>query len=443
MQSLRELYTGVYKGKDFDVRLQEELTADIVGDYLFTDSDFINNLSAEQPTLFKKIFDEIKYLCKVATAGSNESRALEKVKKTFEDAWKQNGTAEKNTTDEGGVRYSLNKYSEHQLENWKNSKNIVVYEDEQQLLTFVQNAKNGIDLSKKMYFGSIPNDLAEVIKEETGIDVPNYNCTLRASEVRKIFDVHGDEAKENNRGQRAITENDFTLIPKVIQSPDKITLSNKLFEGKPVIEFTKVIDGRVVVSAYVSKKHLDLTVQTMYSGKKKGNLATAAGEQAPANTPEANVGTVSKNSVPHNIEKSSGNTKQSLSAENTQPTEHGAYNVHGADIAFADFPIRKDIKPKVSDDLEGVPIREDISKAPQKKLVNVAHGGDVEGAAREDNTPPDEEPVSITTVKERLEAKLNNATSELENNKQHRKESIDRFNKKIADYQTIVNKAVS
>ncbi len=108
MQSLRELYTGVYKGAGFDVRLQEELTADIVGDYLFTDSDFINNLSAEQPTLFKKIFDEIKYLCKVATAGSNEARALEKVKKTFEDAWKQNGTAEKNTTNEGGVKYDVN-----------------------------------------------------------------------------------------------------------------------------------------------------------------------------------------------------------------------------------------------------------------------------------------------------------------------------------------------
>ena len=446
MIKLRELYTGVYKGEDFDARLQEELTADIVGDYLFTDSDFINSLSTEQPGLFKKIFNEIKYLCKVATAGSNEARALEKVKKTFEDAWKQNGTAEKNTTNEGGVKYSLSKYNEHQIENWKNSKNIVIYKDEQQLLTFVQNAKDGIDLSKKMYFGSVPKDLAEVIKEETGIDVSNYNCTLRASEVRKIFDDHGDEAKENSRGQRAITENDFALIPKVIQSPDKITLSNKLFEGKPVIEFTKVIDGKVVVSAYVSKKHLDLTVQTMYSGKKKGNLATAAGEQAPANTPEANVGTVSKNSVPQNSEKSSGNDGYSLSAEGSKTAAHGTYNVHGEDIAYTEDigPIRDDI-PIVKKSIDataefiGGPVRKDISKAPQKKSVDVAHGGGVGGTVRDDipanNTSPDEEPVSITTVKERLEAKLNNATSELENNKQLREESINRFNKKLADYQ--------
>ena len=107
MQSLRELYTGVYKGKDFDTKLQAELTADIVGDYLFSDSDFINSLSTEQPNLFKKIYNEIKYLCKVATAGSKEARELEKVKKAFENAWKESVTTEKNTTNKGDVKYSL------------------------------------------------------------------------------------------------------------------------------------------------------------------------------------------------------------------------------------------------------------------------------------------------------------------------------------------------
>lgn len=34
--------------------------------------------------MFRKIYDEIKYLFKVATAGSKEARALEKAKKAFE-----------------------------------------------------------------------------------------------------------------------------------------------------------------------------------------------------------------------------------------------------------------------------------------------------------------------------------------------------------------------
>ena len=115
MQSLRELYTGVYKGKDFDDKLRAELTADIVGDYLFSDSDFINSLSTEQPNLFKKIYNEIKYLCKVATAGSKEARELEKVKKAFDNAWKENGTAQKNTTAKGGVKYSISETTDGRI----------------------------------------------------------------------------------------------------------------------------------------------------------------------------------------------------------------------------------------------------------------------------------------------------------------------------------------
>lgn len=89
LQSLRKMYEGVYKGEDFDDKIRAELTADIVGEYLFTDADFVNRLSAEKPNVFKKLYDEIKYLCKVATAGSKEARELERVKRNFEKAYKE------------------------------------------------------------------------------------------------------------------------------------------------------------------------------------------------------------------------------------------------------------------------------------------------------------------------------------------------------------------
>lgn len=82
-----------------------------------------------------------------------------------------------------------------------------------------------------------------------------------------------------------------------MQSPEKIVLSNKKYNRKPVINLLKEIDGLVTVTAYVSDKRLDLTVQTMYAGKNKENLATPADEQAPANTPEANNGTVLDNRI--------------------------------------------------------------------------------------------------------------------------------------------------
>ena len=95
--SRREALAKLYAEKDID----EEMTADLVGEYLFTDQDFINNLSVQHRNVFEKIFDEIKYLYKVATAGSKEARELEKVKKVFEQAYKGNTKASE------GTKYSM------------------------------------------------------------------------------------------------------------------------------------------------------------------------------------------------------------------------------------------------------------------------------------------------------------------------------------------------
>ena len=85
--------TELYNKHDPDADPVKELTADLVGDYLFTDTEFINNLSTNHRNVFQKIYDEVKYLCKVATAGSKEARQLEKVKKAFEDAYRADSKA--------------------------------------------------------------------------------------------------------------------------------------------------------------------------------------------------------------------------------------------------------------------------------------------------------------------------------------------------------------
>ena len=95
-KSLEELYKNVE-----DADIDAELTADLVGDYLFTDEDFINNLSTKHRNVFQKIYDEIKYLYKIATAGSKEARELEKVKRAFDKAYRANGNAS------GDTKYSL------------------------------------------------------------------------------------------------------------------------------------------------------------------------------------------------------------------------------------------------------------------------------------------------------------------------------------------------
>lgn len=108
----RDELAKVYRNVE-NVNLGNEVVADLVGDYLFTDRDFVNNLSKKNPNIFKKIFNEIKYFCKIATAGSKEARQLEKVKRTFEKAYKEIGNNNKITiennreVDYNNIKYSL------------------------------------------------------------------------------------------------------------------------------------------------------------------------------------------------------------------------------------------------------------------------------------------------------------------------------------------------
>ena len=94
--AIKETYNNI---KDADI--DAELVADLVGDYLFTDTDFIKTLSTEDRNLFQKILDEIEYLWNIATAGSKEKRELERVRKAFRDAYRTETKA--NTELKNGV----------------------------------------------------------------------------------------------------------------------------------------------------------------------------------------------------------------------------------------------------------------------------------------------------------------------------------------------------
>lgn len=106
-ESIVKLYRKQFEGQMTDERMQQykaELTADLVGDYLFSDPDFVNSLSVEQPNIFKKIYDEIKYMVKVATAGSKEEKQLLEVKRAFDKAYRETSIKENDAT-----KYSIEK----------------------------------------------------------------------------------------------------------------------------------------------------------------------------------------------------------------------------------------------------------------------------------------------------------------------------------------------
>ncbi len=307
-----QLYKDIdsYKGKDGYEKIKREVVADLVGDYIFTDEAFIRKLSTEHRNIFEKVYDEIKYLCKIATAGSKEARQLEKVKKVFEDVYR--GTT---TTESAKNSYSLGKYSDAQINNWANSKKIVVYQNDAQLLQFVRDAISDKNSAKKMYFGVIDGDLAERIKTDANLDFEGKNAVLRAGNVRKVLlHDHGDVLAEQNRGQIAVTEEDFLAIKDIFGEPDNIRNEPDGYNGKPAATFEKVIGPKKYTMFVVdSGGSLDIFVQTMFIHKQKGSIANVSNANALNSTSETTVGTAPKESVAQ--KESDVNTKYSLSAE--------------------------------------------------------------------------------------------------------------------------------
>lgn len=105
-QTLGSLYEGI-ENADVDA----EITADLVGDYLFTDEKFIDSLSTQKPTVFQKIRELIDDLVTRFT-GTKEEKALREVQKKFKEAYRKNAQSTK------GTQYSLAENKIQGLENY-------------------------------------------------------------------------------------------------------------------------------------------------------------------------------------------------------------------------------------------------------------------------------------------------------------------------------------
>jgi hypothetical protein len=179
-----------------------------------------------------------------------------------------------------------NGYTNKEIENIEGGK-IKVARGNSDIINFVQTARK-VANNLKLYMSKVKKSTADIIKNKFNIDVEGYNISLKNDDVRKIYKDHGKAETELPRGQLPITEEDFTFIPMIINEPDTIDVRGTSKEGKPAIVFEKNINGNRVVVTYVSDKHKNLELQTMYKFKngKKIDSSTALYENK---TPRLNT----------------------------------------------------------------------------------------------------------------------------------------------------------
>lgn len=200
------------------------------------------------------------------------------------------------------VTKKYNNYTQKELANL-NSPKIRIANSEKDVLNFIETAKK-IPNNLKLYFGKIDTYIANKIQGTLGINVTNYNISLKTDAIRHIMNNHTNSNRENSRGQIPITSDDILNIPDIINNYDTIKKSGTTEQNKDTITFEKNIDGNTVVVTYVSDKHNNLEIQTMYKFKnnKKRNVSPASNVPSTLNPTSETVSSIvpSKDSIPQN-----------------------------------------------------------------------------------------------------------------------------------------------
>lgn len=326
---------------------------------VFSDEANVKQLVAQDRTLAQKVRDFFAELINrmkkaIAVISNNaeyrafsDEESMQEIVDLFDNCLKE--TQKNNTAiNSSESKYALKEYSAHQIENWKNSKKIVIYQSQEQLQKFIDDARAHKNLNQKMYFGIISDNTAEFILEKTGVDVHNYNAVLRADSILKIFDSHGNEMRETQRGQRAIKDDDILLLPQLFGEIDFAEYKGKYTKMQGNNDFINVrssVEPSITIGLIVQDKQLDIRVQTMYATK-KGNYATAANtadKQPLPLTSKANSGKVSFDS----------NVPQSETSVNSNDMQDkGKYSLKEGDLQKEIDDIQKQIislRTKITD----------------------------------------------------------------------------------------------
>ncbi len=187
--SLNELYEGI-EGAD----VNSELTADLVGDYLFTDTDFINSLSTQKPTVFQKIKDLIDDLV-IRFKGTKEEKQLREVQKRFKEAYRKNAT-DTNVATKDTTQIDFTEAEQHAINKWSGINSYFINEA-------LRNGQQPPTNYSGLNLDAISKDLSTALKK-----LPSYEGT-----VYRSIPLEGEALTDFlNRYQEGnvVTENAYT-----------------------------------------------------------------------------------------------------------------------------------------------------------------------------------------------------------------------------------------
>lgn len=226
VEKLNSLYENI-EGAD----INSELTADLVGDYLFEDTDFVNSLSTQKPTVFQRIKELIDDLV-VRFKGTKEEKALRDLQKKFKEAYRQTGTQ----TD---TKYSLESdsrdYAKEIAKSFKGQNEVSLNEI--------------MEKANEYAFGELDTDYNYTQQDNTVDEEFSDNIIEKVKFELDKMGYHLDEDTD------MFTKQDINQYTKENIPLENRVSGDELLDAQDLIDEIKSVGGEVDENGYVTVYH--------------------------------------------------------------------------------------------------------------------------------------------------------------------------------------------
>lgn len=218
--------------------------------------------------------------------------------------------------------------TEREKENLSSGKKNKVVSTFQDAVDFVRRALSDKTNVDRAYLGKVPASTAQMVMQETGVNIADYNAVLPSDNVRHIIKNHGDPLIEQARGQSVVSGEDIAAIPEILANPDRVYVSDKAdTRNRPVLVFEKQIGDNFVTMQAVSDGTHSIQTDTLYKQKRKSSQDTEyynAGKTADPAHNVQNVPSQSSSFIDATIPQNAAgvNTQDMRSAREYAPERH-------------------------------------------------------------------------------------------------------------------------
>lgn len=131
----------------------------------------------------------------------------------------------------------------------------------------IEELKNDKSAFLRYEIGELSEKEIQQIKEAIGFDLSGYTRTMYSYGVNHAIKKHGNPKTEESRGQVAITEEDFELIPQIVANPDSIEFGEKNDLGDDLIKYSKIIGNQLFYVEEIRNGRKEVVLQTLYKRK--------------------------------------------------------------------------------------------------------------------------------------------------------------------------------